>query len=733
MEVFLAFLITGLSTAAIYAVGASGLVLTYTTTGIFNFSHGAIGMIGAFLYWQLRFDWGWPAPVALAVVLLVAAPAFGVLIEAVIMRNLQGTSEATRLVVSISLLAGLIGLANWIWAPDVQRFTAKFFQGHGFEIFGTPMTWHEASTILIAIAVAISLRFLLYNVRAGVAMRATVDDRPLASLNGAMPDRSAMLAWALGCSLAALSGILFVGTLALDAGQLSLLIVNAYAAAMIGRLRSLPMTFVGAVFLGLTEAAWAIYRTNLAHHWKAAASPYLDTFGAAIAVILLFIVLLVLPNPRLRGHARIREFFPAPSWPGTIAFALILGAGTALIAPWFTASDQIDLARIFALGIIALSLVPLVGFAGQVSLAQLSFAGIGAVTMAHLGAGGKPIGVLWAALIAGGVGALVALPALRLSGIYLALSTAAFAVALDRWVFTLQDFGVFGWFDVKMFGVGSVAVDRLQILGFDTSSPQAQATLLGIVFSLLSVLVVAVRRSRFGRRLLAMKDSEAACATLGMNLVGTKLAVFAFSAAIAGVGGALYGGLLGSINRDNFSFINGLPIFMLTVVGGVGAIGGALLAGISLGLLNVLPSIFPSLQNFLLVTPGLLGISLGRQPSGAMEQIREAYRPVRESKPVLIGMAVAYAAIYVLRSTNTIENWPTFVLGVAVLVLCVPVAEALAARKEARLARTAGELPEEALPLEWVGLTRPFTPDDVREINAALGVSDVELYGATRR
>src|SRR3954453_8910068 len=120
METFQAFVITALSTAGIYADGASGLVLTYTTTGIFNFAHGAIGMMGAFLYWQLRFEWGWPAPVALAVVLLAAAPAFGVFLEVVIMRNLQGTSEATRLVVSISLLAALIGLANWIWAPDVQ-------------------------------------------------------------------------------------------------------------------------------------------------------------------------------------------------------------------------------------------------------------------------------------------------------------------------------------------------------------------------------------------------------------------------------------------------------------------------------------------------------------------------------------------------------------------------------------------------------------------------------------
>ena len=126
MQTFLTFVITALTVSAIYAVGASGLVLTYTTTGIFNFSHGAIGMFGAFAYWQMRFDWGWPAPIALALVLLVLAPLFGVFLEVVIMRNLEGTSEAVKLVVSISLLAALIGAANWIWNPNVQRYTATF-------------------------------------------------------------------------------------------------------------------------------------------------------------------------------------------------------------------------------------------------------------------------------------------------------------------------------------------------------------------------------------------------------------------------------------------------------------------------------------------------------------------------------------------------------------------------------------------------------------------------------
>jgi branched-subunit amino acid ABC-type transport system permease component len=727
---FLTFLITGLTTAAIYAVGASGLVLTYTTTGVFNFAHGAIGMFGAFLYWQLRFEWGWPAPIALAVVLLVAAPLFGVLLEVAIMRNLEGTSEAVRLVVSISLLAALVGAANWIWAPNVNRYTASFFQGKGFGLLGTRVTWHEAATVLIAIAVAIGLRFVLYNLRAGVAMRATVDNRSLAALNGARSDRSAMLAWAIGCSLAALAGILFLGTLALDAGTLSLLIVNAYAAAMIGRLRSLPMTFVGALIIGGSESFWQIYRNNLQQHLHVLGSAYLDTFASAIAVIILFIVLWLLPNPRLPGHARVREFFPTPSFRGAVGFGAIIVAMAVFVSAWTTQSHQIDLANVFGLSIIALSLVPLTGFAGQVSLASLSFAGIGAITMAHLGAGGNPLGLVWAALICAAIGALIAIPALRLSGIYLALATAAFAVMLDRWIYNLPNFSVFGLFDVKLFEQGSVSVTRLRIFGIDTSTPRAQVVLCAVVFCLLALVVVALRRSRFGRRLLAMKDSEAACATLGMNLVGTKVAVFALSAGIAGIGGALYGGVQQSVNAQMFSFINGLPIFMLAVVGGIGAIGGAFFAGLSLALLtNILPDVVPSLSNFLLVTPGLIGISLGRNPNGAISQIREGFEPMMKSKVAIGFLGVSLTAIVVLRSTNTIANWPTFVLALLVLVLSVPVGQ-IFGEMEKPAAQAAAEA--DTVPLEWVGITRPFTPEDVRELNTALGLSDVELYGATR-
>ena len=118
MQAFFSYTFAGLTSAAIYGVAAAGLVLTYTTTGTFNFAHGATGMIAAFTYWQLRFSWHWPAPLALAVCLLVLAPLFGVFQELVIFRKLQGTAEYTRLVVTIGLLVGILGAALWIWKQN---------------------------------------------------------------------------------------------------------------------------------------------------------------------------------------------------------------------------------------------------------------------------------------------------------------------------------------------------------------------------------------------------------------------------------------------------------------------------------------------------------------------------------------------------------------------------------------------------------------------------------------
>lgn len=739
MDNFLAFTITGLATAAILAVGASGLVLTYTTTGVFNFAHGAIGMLGAFTYWQLRFDWGWPAPIAFLVVLFVVAPLFGVGLERAIFRGLQGTTEAVRLVVTVSLLFSMIGIANWLWDPTKSRPAQVFFAGEGFTIGGVVVQYSELVRISAAVFVAITLRILLYRTRAGVAMRATVDDRPLAALNGARPDRSAMLAWSVGCSLAMLSGTLYVGSIALDAQAIALLIVNAYAAAMIGRLRSLPLTFLGALLIGLGQEYWRGYAPESS---EAAWAQY---FGkplvGAIPVIVLFVVLLVLPAGRLRSHgvSRTREFYPIPSWRGALIFSGVVVAGTFMALPLLTNSDTISAAKLFGTAIIALSLVPLVGLAGQVSLCQLGLAGIGAVTMAHLGNGGSPIGLVYAVVFTSFVGALIALPALRLSGIYLALATAAFAVFLERWVWLLDDFKL-PFVDnvtISLFGTGSVSVSRLKVFGFDTDSYDRQLVLLAVTFALLSLLVVWIRRGPFGRRLLAMKDSEAACATVGMNLTSTKLAVFAISAGMAGLGGALIGGISQSTNPEAWTFAGGLPIFMLGVVGGLGRVGGALFAGISLQALGSMAT-WPVLNTKFLgmgptgsgwyskfgaVSPGLMGIGLGRNPNGAVSDMRGGFEPIMRSRRAIAIFLVGLAALYVAVLNLAILNGWIFLIGtVVLLIVAAQIGLADAGSPED------AETPEpefEGTPLEWLGIDRAYTERDLALLDDKLGLTAV--------
>ncbi len=202
-----------------------------------------------------------------------------------------------------------------------------------------------------------------------------------------------------------------------------------------------------------------------------------------------------------------------------MAGAALIGGAWAFAA---VASDATltDVAPGLALGLIALSMVPLTGWAGQVSLCQMTFAGMGAFAMTKVATDGSLVGLLAAVAIAVPVGALVALPALRLQGLYLALATLAFAVFMDSVFFIRSD--VFS-------DLGSVRVERLEVLGVSFESDRAYFVLLAAAFALCAVGLLALRRGRFGRRLSALRDSQVACTMMGMNTTVTKLQVFALS------------------------------------------------------------------------------------------------------------------------------------------------------------------------------------------------------------
>jgi branched-chain amino acid transport system permease protein len=727
MHEFLVFTISGITTAGIYAITASGLTLTYVTTGVFNFAHGATGAFGAFLYWQLHVQWNWPTVPAILFVLLVFAPLFGVGLERIVMRRLEGTSDATKLVVTIGVLVTVVAVTQLIWKPDTFRTANELYAGHTFSIGSIDIPYNDVIVLAIAGLVAIGLRFLLYRTRVGIAMRATVDDPGLTVLTGARPTLVSQVAWSIGTALACLAGILVAPKVTLSATTLTLLIVNAYAASMIGRLRSLPMTFVGALIVGLANDYGVGYLPKIK-----VGSEYIAGLQGAIPVVVLFIAVLVMKQSRLRGHAtlRTREVSPVPTWPGSLFFALVVVVGALAALPLISQADMFSATKMWGVALIALSIIPLTGYAGRLSLCQLSFAGIGAVTVAHAGAHGELWSILLAMAIPAAVGAVISLPALRLSGIYLALLTGAFAVALDRWIFQLPPVRIFGH-NFDLFQSGSLTLTRFNVLGWHVNSSKSYFVFGAIVFGIAALAVTWVRRSDFGQRLIALKESPAACATLGMNPRTTTLAVFTFSAALAGLGGALYGVALQSATPDMFDFFTGLSILLVVVIAGVSSIGGALWAAIFLGT-PITSNLFTgNTAQITAALTGLGGVGLGDNPNGVIAaQLRPPWRTAAPAIRLRAGQLAAAAAaviavgLYFLAYGGAITSW-VFVIGFGVILLGTPAVLTNIAKREEPAEEKKPEHDGLSAELEWIGLDAPVSAADLRVIDQHLALESV--------
>ena len=600
VTVFLSYLIAGLVFGAIYAVSASGLVVTYNTTGIFNFAHGAMGMVMAYLFWQLWQGWGLPELVSLAIVLFVAAPVLGVVVERVVMRPLYGAATSIRLAVTLGLLLVLVGAAGAIWSPTANTYnTPELFTGNPISVAGITLSWEQLITVAVAIAVAIFLRVFFRRTRTGVAMRAVVDDPSLASLAGAPSGRISAYAWMIGVMFAGLGGILLAPSVqGMNIQTLTQLVIYGYAAAVVGRLRSLPMTFLGAMILGVANAMAIGY----------APEGVKNDVDAALPMAMLFLALLLIPEVRLAIGRVVRVRPPrVASARTTLTGAVVVVVAVVVLGAVLTGDNLFTMGNALALSLLALSLVPLSGYAGQVSLCQFTFLGIGAVTMHAVDGGSSVLGLLAAIGVCAGVGAVLALPVLRLRGLYLALATLAFAVLMDNVFFQSS----------SVMGVGgTVAVGRPDIFGMHFTTDRAFDVFLAIILGLCLIGVGALRRGRFGRRLVGMSDSPAACSTVGLSLTVTKLLVFAFSAGMAGLAGALYGGISTVVGAQQFSFLFSIAIFVGVTLAGVNLLTGAVLAGVFVAVGPVIGSHIPQIPNLTQLLIGFGVVTIGRNPNG---------------------------------------------------------------------------------------------------------------------
>ena len=597
MGTLLSYTIIGAFTGAAYAIAAGGLVLTYSTTRVFNVAHGAFGMVMAFIFWDFSVAQGIPAWLALALVLFVVAPLFGVFVQRVMTRGLGEGPVSVSLVVTVGLFVGLIGIAQWRWKPSA-RTVPQFFGGEGTQLGSVFVSYHQILTIVLSGLVAVGLFVLLTRTRVGTAMRASVDNPELLKLYGGRPDTVSALAWAIGTSLAALAGILLTPVIGLDYYDLTLLVINAYAAAMLGRLKSLPLTFAGAMGLGLLQSYAVGYLPS---------DGDLAGLRAVVPTVFLFIVIVLMPQAQLRvGQVKGIVSAPLPS------LQRMGGAGAVLVLVVAVLSLMMGQATLLLAGtaatyaMVMLSLVLLTGYGGHVSLAQFTFAGVGALAYAKLDSPNL-LGLLTAALVAAGVGALVALPVLRLTGLYLALSTLAFGQLMDKLVF--QASFAFGF-------NGSLPAKRLSILGLPISDSGAYVVLMTIVFVLMGIALLLLRRGRLGRILIAMRDSPAACGTLGLNMRWFRVGLFGMSAGMAGLAGALFAGLRENIAASDFTLFASLPLLLLAVVCGVTSVTGAALGGVFLMMLPVLQSSHPELAGIAFAVIGFGAVALGRDPNG---------------------------------------------------------------------------------------------------------------------
>ena len=575
MSTLLPFILIGLSTGAVYGLAGVGLVLTYRTSGIFNFAHGALATVSAYLFYELTVLRGWSPLTAGLVAVLVLGPVMGLLLE-LIARRIQGATLAVQVATTVGLLLIVQASILLHYGSIMPRLVPAYFPDGTFELAGAFLAYTNIVTFAVTAVVVLVLSLYLRHARRGVAMQAVVDDPELLALAGTSPVATRRFSWIVGSTLAAGSGVLFAPLVPLDPTRLTLLVVSAFGAAAIGMFRSLPITFVGGLAIGIAAALCTKWFT----------SGPLAGLASSIPFLVLFVVLIVFPKRKLVARP---QTIPQsrPSWRAPARFQLGLGAvvlALFLLVPSFVGFNLVSWTSGLALSIVFLSLTLLVRMSGQVSLCQVTFMAIGAAGLSHLTQDQNwpwGLALLTAGLIAVPVGALLAIPATRLGGIYLALATFGFGVLVQSMFYTQEFF----------FGTapGGVVVGRPNAGGLQDDT---RFYYLVLAISLAcALLVVAISRGRLGRLVRGMADSPPALETSGTTVNITRVLVFCLSAFLAAIGGALWSANLGSGSIGDFAPLMSLQYFALVIILVGGPPWDALLAAIPLA---VIPAYFQS-------------------------------------------------------------------------------------------------------------------------------------------
>jgi ABC-type branched-subunit amino acid transport system ATPase component/branched-subunit amino acid ABC-type transport system permease component len=548
----LPFIIAGLTSGSVYALAGVGLVLTYKTSKLFNFAHGALATVSAYLFYTLHVQHKMPWGLAAVICVFVVGPLLGLLFER-IARVVSTASVAIRVVSTIGVLLIVQASVVLIYGVTLTRRVPQFLPELPFHIAGTTVTMDRIIVFAVGVLATAGLYIYLRVTRIGVAMRAVVDDPALLDTAGTSPVKVRRWSWMIGVTFAAASGLLVTPYLFLDATALTFLVVAAYGAAALGGFTSLPGTYVGGLAVGVAAALASKYFTT----------GVLSGLSSAVPFLALFLVLLVSPRRRFAERANFVARSES-SWTAPWQFQSVLGIallGVLIFVPNFSGVHLADYSRFLAITILFLSLGLLVRTSGQVSLSHVSFMAIGVCGFSHLTVDHHwPWGL---ALLAGGliavpIGALLAVPAVRLSGLFLALATFGFGILLQYMFYSSK----------YMFGVlGNVIVPAPQLSAIGLNGTDKCYYYLCLVLAGVAVaIVLGITRGRLGRLLRALGDSPVGLATTGTSVNVTRVVVFCTSAFMAGVAGILEAGAVGSASGGSYLPLTSLVYFALIVI-----------------------------------------------------------------------------------------------------------------------------------------------------------------------
>jgi branched-chain amino acid transport system permease protein len=628
----LPYLYSGIALGSIYAIAASGIMVTYVSTGVLNFAFGAMAFFLARFYYFLNSSHGWPALPSLIVSVFLAGPALGAFLYFMLFQHLRLATTLIKIVATIGISVALPALALIIFgdqaipsAPGLSTVPVATYS-----LFGAVVTLDQLLTFGCVVGVVIIGTAILQFTDVGLKIRGLVDSEAMTSLSGVSPSRLALGVWMGTTALAGLAGVLAAPTQALTAIGMTALMASAFAAVVAAQLKSLPVAVTVAMLMGIL--------TDVIQKYLDSSNSITPGILASIPAFVMggFLLIFVAISGRvseasstggaldhaIRPQGGLAMGAPPASTRGGSrglwsprGMAPIVVVGVVALLPLLLSGYWMTLLLSgLAFGVIFLSFTMVVGEGGMIWLCMATFAGGGAVAAAQLATnhGFNPLlAMVVGALMVVPVGLIIGFLTIRLGNLYVALVTLTFGLLADSLIFTRNIF--------SQDGIGVAIYPPNWLYGHDIRF----SYFILAVFIVLALGIVNLRRSTTGLALAAARVSEPGARTVGLGILGLKLVVAGIATFIAAIGGALLAMDYGSAGPTSYATFAGLVWLAVFVTMGLRSITAALVAGL---VFSLLPGVFStylptSFGNVATVLFGLGAVACAKNPEGQMAVI----------------------------------------------------------------------------------------------------------------